>query len=533
MQDFNRCNKVAGVYWLKKDVRDLQIKIKLKPQDGVLTLPKFEDCTKGSNILKLENTAEEHSFKWQEKVFSLWEIQRYTDVHNCITETELNYHEVLESVQYKPAKIFSYIHDDSYLPLPVDLKKRNNGLLNLEQCMEKLNLNDGLDKVFGCDTISATGLFRSEENIALEEQEWTAMHIMFDNSDYNEDSQLIFKQEVSLISIYHNNVHNYLVMMPDVNNLDLNPYIVETSAGVPWGYQYSIEIEFEDDDAEEILLGLERTRPHSEADLFLKTAKKPSVCASLTKLYKKWERKQKHLLNFVMPPPGKKQFFVTLEILTAAHFDMDNLYIEFDIKLPEDIQCPDSLHGKTHTSEGVVVEGDREWSYGHIIEFCLEMNTGTESAPIKVFLEAISSDWWGRHRTEGYCYLPLTLDPGSYSKDLACIRPEELDAVEAESRRFFLGGCHLIKDLNVLAEPQLKDANYKYTTTGTISVRWNIVSQAQVGGLVAPPPQPGTSSASALLLGAEAALKKYKKARARLAEATKDLSDVKYAAGDG
>ncbi|XP_022832177.1 Meckel syndrome type 1 protein-like [Spodoptera litura] len=508
MQDFNRCNKVAGVYWLKKDVRDLQIKIKLKPQDGILTLPKFEDCTKGSNILKLENTAEEHSFKWQEKVFSLWEIQRYTDVHNCITETELNYHEVLENVQYKPAKIFSYIHDDSYLPLPVDLKKRNNGLLNLEQCMEKLNLNDGLDKVFGCDTISATGLFRSEENVALEEKEWTAMHIVFDNSDYNEDSQLIFKQEVSLISIYHNNIHNYLVMMPDVNNLDLNPYIVETSAGVPWGYQYSIEIEFEDDDAEELV-------------------------TLLTKLYKKWERKQKHLLNFVMPPPGKKQFFVTLEILTAAHFDMDNLYIEFDIKVPEDIQCPDSLHGRTHTSEGDVVEGDREWSYGHIIEFCLEMNTGTESAPIKVFLEAISSDWWGRHRTEGYCYLPLTLDPGCYSKDLACIRPEELDAVEAESRRFFLGGCHLIKDLNVLAEPQLKDANYKYTTTGTISVRWNIVSQAQVGGLVAPPPQPGTSSASALLLGAEAALKKYKKARARLAEATKDLSDVKYAAGDG
>lgn len=67
------------------------------------------------------------------------------------------------------------------------------------------------------------------------------------------DSQLIFKQEVSLVSIYHNTVHNYLVMMPDVNNLELNSYIVETSAGVPWGYQYSIEIEFEDDDAEELV----------------------------------------------------------------------------------------------------------------------------------------------------------------------------------------------------------------------------------------------------------------------------------------
>lgn len=104
--------------------------------------------------------------------------------------------------------------------------------------------------------------------------------------------------------------------------------------------------------------------------------------------------------------------------------------------------------------------------------------------------------------------------------------------MEAESRRFFLGGCHLIKDLNVLAEPLLQDTNYTFTTTGSISLRWNIISQAQIGGLVAPPAQPGTSTASALLLGAEAALKKYKKARARLAAATKDLSEVQYGAGD-
>lgn len=149
-------------------------------------MPKFEDCTKGGNILKLESTTEEFSFKWQEKVFSLWEIRRYTEVHNCITETELNYHEVLEKVEYKPSKIFSYIHEDSYLPLPVNFKKRNSGLLNLDQYMEKLNLNDGLDKVFGGDTISATELFRSEENVANNDQEWTAMHIVFDNSDYNE-----------------------------------------------------------------------------------------------------------------------------------------------------------------------------------------------------------------------------------------------------------------------------------------------------------------------------------------------------------
>lgn len=45
----------------------------------------------------------------------------------------------------------------------------------------------------------------------------------------------------------------------------------------------------------------------------------------------------------MMPPLGKKQYYVTLEILTATGFDMDNMYIEFDIKVstvsPQDEQC--------------------------------------------------------------------------------------------------------------------------------------------------------------------------------------------------
>ncbi|KAJ8712884.1 hypothetical protein PYW08_008188 [Mythimna loreyi] len=509
MNDFNHCNKVPGVYWLKKDVRDLQIKIKLKPQDGIMSLPKFEDCTKGTSILKLENPAEEISFKWQEKLFSLWEVQRYSDIHNCITDSELNYHEIIENLEYNPSKIFTYVDEDCYLPLPIDWKKKNNGLLNLDLYLEKLNLNDAVGRIFGGDTISTTLLFKSEENIAMEKKEWTAMHVVFDNSEYTEDCHLIYKQEVTVLSIYHNIDQNYIVMMPDVNSLELNPYAVETAAGVPWGYQYAVEIEFDDECGEELLM-------------------------LLKKLYKRWERKQRHLLNFVMPPVGKKQYYITLEILTATEFDMDNLYIEFDIQVPEDTECTDILHGRTHTSEAVTIDGNKHWSYGHIVELSLLVNTGIEPVPLKVFLEAISSDWWGRHRTEGYCYLPVTLEPGSYSKELACTRPEELDVVEAESRRFFLGGCHLIKDLNVLVEPQLRDANYTYKSTGTIKLRWTIISQAQVGALTAPPPQPGTSTASALLLGAEAALKKYKKARARLAAATKDLSEVAYGGtGDG
>lgn len=71
---------------------------------------------------------------------------------------------------------------------------------------------------------------------------------------HSRDSHLIYKQEVTLLSIYHNTAHNYIVMMPDVNNMELNPYSVETAAGVPWGYQYAVEIEFEDECGEELVM---------------------------------------------------------------------------------------------------------------------------------------------------------------------------------------------------------------------------------------------------------------------------------------
>ncbi|CAB3246022.1 unnamed protein product [Arctia plantaginis] len=509
MNDFNRCNKVSGVYCLKHGISDLKIKIKLKSQDSIISLPKFEDYSQGSNALKLDTTTEEYVFKWQEKIFSRWEVQRYIDEHNCITDDELKYHENVKNIDYTPGKIFTYVHEDYYLPLPYDTdKKSKKGIFNLETYLEQLNLNDPIGRVFGGEMISTMHLFSSDENV-MDPVEWMAMHVVFDNSDYNEESQLIYKQEVTLLSLYHNLTQNYLIMTPDVNNLELNPYSVETPSGVQWGYQYAIDVEFHNlEDGEELVM-------------------------LLNKLHKRWDRKHKHLGNFHMPPPGKRQYYVALEILTAEGFDMDNLYIEFNIKVPEELQCEDTLHGRTHTSVANFIDSTEEWTFGHSLELIIEADSGTDPPPLKLFFEAISTDWWGRHRTEGYAYLPLPLVPGHCTKTMSCRRPEELDIVTARSRRFFLGGCHLIKDLNVLIDPHSKNANFTFTTTGTIAIRWNVISQSRMGNIgstSAVSSSCGASTASALLRGAEAALYKYKQARARLAAATKQLVEP---SGDG
>lgn len=77
-----------------------------------------------------------------------------------------------------------------------------------------------------------------------------------------------------------------------------------------------------------------------------------------------------------MPPLGRKQYYLTTEILTAKGFDGDNLYIEFNIKLPESITCSDILKGRTHVSTALRDDGVEEWHFGHVAEFSLEAPVG-------------------------------------------------------------------------------------------------------------------------------------------------------------
>lgn len=152
-----------------------------------MSLPKFEDYANETSSLNAETfeKVEEYTFKWQEKAFSLWETQRYSEVHNCITENELAYNNILSNTESAPTKVFTYIHDDYHFPLPSNVTKRKN-IFDLNSCFEKLNLSEKIERVFVEETSSMGRLFRSEENLDVAEEQWVAMHVVFDSSDYNE-----------------------------------------------------------------------------------------------------------------------------------------------------------------------------------------------------------------------------------------------------------------------------------------------------------------------------------------------------------
>ncbi|CAG4931901.1 unnamed protein product [Colias eurytheme] len=501
MTDFLKSNASSGVYWLKEPLQNIKFKITIKPRESIILLPKFEDYSNTSqtqNLAKADGSAtKEYVFAWQEKVFSQYEIKKYSDIHNCISESDLSLHNKLKQNNALPQKLFTYLNEDCFMPLPiVEKKSYDTGIPFLNSCLEQLNLNDKVNSSIGNETNSTRDLFSSQENV-IAGAEWTAMHIMYDNSKYDDDGNIIYSDECLLLSLYHHQEHNYLMVSPDVNNLS-NPYNIE-GATDNLHLEYYVGIDFGVQECSEELVDL------------------------LNKLYKKWQKKQKYFMPFVMPPLGGKKVFINLEITSAIEFEMDNIYIEYHIKIPDNIQCKNDLIGRTHVAQSLVRENGQIWLFGHTVDLELDIATGIDPPPLKIFFEVISQDWWRRHRTEGYSHLALTLHPGIYKEQLSCSRPEELNKIEAESRRFFVGGCHLIEDLEVLEKPQLYAGNFRNVPTGTISVHWSTIIQSQSPGHHSPVP---IASGSALLQGADAVLKQYKRAKATLAAATRNIRET-------
>lgn len=93
---------------------------------------------------------------------------------------------IKEINNYEHKKVFTYIHEDYHLPVPVGNKKRNvQSMVCLNDCFDRLDLED-----VGDVSNSMRHLFRSEENLSSDEEQWMSMHIVLDSSEYEYVSSL-------------------------------------------------------------------------------------------------------------------------------------------------------------------------------------------------------------------------------------------------------------------------------------------------------------------------------------------------------
>ena len=115
---------------------------------------------------------------------------------------------------------------------------------------------------------------------------------------------------------------------------------------------------------------------------------------------------------------------------------------------------------KDHTS--MISSNQEEKTFKHNIglPFELEMlshNTILQRMPPKLLLQINSTDYYGRHRIEGYCFLDIPLKTGSYKFEIPCYKPREDNYMKIFS--FFLGGSRKIPDLKEIAKSSSKNEN--------------------------------------------------------------------------
>jgi len=104
--------------------------------------------TRDSNFLEEEDCI----FSWQEKVFSLFEIDFYADEKNCLTECQREYHQRIRDEQLQGAYLYSYTENDSYYPdddlLTMPYRQVSNLIIRYYTNVYCYSIAKSFDKIF-------------------------------------------------------------------------------------------------------------------------------------------------------------------------------------------------------------------------------------------------------------------------------------------------------------------------------------------------------------------------------------------------
>lgn len=81
----------------------------------------------------------------------------------------------------------------------------------------------------------------------------------------------------------------------------------------------------------------------------------------------------------------------------------------------------------------------------------------------KFYIQVVSSDTWGRRRTEGYGCVTLPSSAGTHMLKAACWRPlgnGAQEIIHSELRRFFIGGSPELEDPTFVSVPNTFEVRY-------------------------------------------------------------------------
>ncbi|PVD32888.1 hypothetical protein C0Q70_08335 [Pomacea canaliculata] len=423
---------------------------------------------------------DERTFQWQEKVFSQREVELYGNEQNCFNVLDKKYHEEVTAIIAKGRptnRLFSYVDHDHY-----SFQDESVCYLTTSANEKPSKLAQKMARV-RCRRVGGRQL---KEKNRLEPPPMQVMYIMADLSpkerydgSKGRMSRHFMKQSTcsplpmyipSTVDLTANGV---LCMRPDFNR-GRKPYVIETTGTGRDVYEYTIE---------HISMEMNRTEQDKEM-----------------KMYREVYSRHREFLNalvgheFEVPQSDVLRLVVYGEMVSAQGFEMDNIYLHFFVDLPKDWYADrdQQLSWVTQTCATKTVGRDEVayFSFPFNVELYFKRSATSLTNPDEMLrfplllIEVLSIDSWHRFYHEGYTYIHLPANPGSYTITKDCWRPLGKSTV-SQLRRFFTGGTPELEDPTYVVAPatfeghHLSKFGFRTETTGSVTAKINIMMQSR------------------------------------------------------
>jgi hypothetical protein len=148
------------------------------------------------------------------------------------------------------------------------------------------------------------------------------------------------------------------------------------------------------------------------------------------------------------------------QVSTAFVETFDDEYM--NSKFDSNISKPDKENFLTSSSKYTVDSNQESNSLTHNFGMPYELELLCHDYVLgkfnpKLLIQINSVDSYNRHRIEGYCFINIPLETGSYKFEIPCYKPKEDNYMKLFS--FFLGGSRKIPDLREIAKTCSKNEN--------------------------------------------------------------------------
>ncbi|KAM4795091.1 tectonic-like complex member MKS1 [Rhinophrynus dorsalis] len=482
-----------AVYRSRDPIKNLKIRVLLQrvtPVSALVQRVQGDEGARGDFHLQTLNSnlgasgcrpdeEEDVVISWQQKLFSQFEYELYSNEAVCRTPLDRQYYQDVLSLERsggrKNRRIFTYTDYDRYTNLeehsqsvttsqqetPTFLAER---MANIRRRRQEKKQLDGAGMRNRLVTWKPSDEFIKNGHIIN-----TPVQTMYIMADLGPVGKLGCREHEHVLCTIRVDTNGVITLKPDVTGIK-GPYRLDVEGEKRELWRYTLQHGSESVQKEE-----QEREQHIYKDLY---------------------GRHKEYLNslvgsdFEMPPVGSLRIFINGEIVSAQEYDYNNLYVHFFLELPKYWSSPafQELSGVTQTCQTKTNGRDNVayFSFPFSFEIFLSEEVESEEMPQMpvLYFEVLSLDFWQRYRVEGYGSVVLPATPGMHVLTAQTWRPVELGSI-TELKRFFIGGSPELEDMTYIRVPgtfhgeRLSRFGFRTETTGSLTFRFQCLHQSR------------------------------------------------------